>query len=82
MKVRYSNQLAAAIVVAISTPQVSVAQSTQSSTNGQQEIEEIVVSGAFKTTKAETLLPISVITTVMSMNCEESYQFTGRHAKK
>ena len=61
MKVRYSNRLAAAIVVAINTPQVSVAQST-SSANGQQEIEEIVVSGAFKTTKAETLLPISVIT--------------------
>ena len=60
MKVRYSNRLAAAIVVAINTPQVSVAQSA-SSGNGQQEIEEIIVSGAFRTTRAETLLPISVI---------------------
>ena len=60
MKVRYSNRLAAAIVVAINTPQVSVAQSS-SSASGQQEIEEIIVSGAFRTTKAETLLPISVI---------------------
>ena len=60
MKVRYSNRLAAAIVVAINTPQMSVAQSS-SSANGQEEIEEIIVSGAFRTTKAETLLPISVI---------------------
>ena len=50
---RYSNRLAAAIVVAINTPQVSVAQST-SSANGQQEIEEMCF-WCFKTTKAETL---------------------------
>ena len=40
MKVRYSNRLAAAIVVAINTPQMANAQSL-SPASGQQEIEEV-----------------------------------------
>ena len=61
MKVRYSNRLAAAIVVAVNTPQIAVAQSLSPS-SGQQEIQEVVVTSAFRTTLAETLLPITVLT--------------------